>query len=247
MGSADYAPGQESGEGKTILRLSTVSEFKPFVWTDGAAAKGIDTDIVREMCRRMDLDCRFEFHPWKRVLSRIKNGLSDGGFTGFRTPERTAYAHFLDHPLHFSTYSLFVKSGRTFDFSTIGDLYGKTIGIQRGFKINSEFQAAVERGWINVEEVNSMEQNIKKLLAGRNIDAVAANYHKLRVKVNQLSVQCQLVCLPVPITPPRPSYLMISKKWDIPRKKERIEQMSLTLKSMYDDGTIDKINSSYLD
>ena len=240
--------GPASGEEKVRLRLATVPEFTPFVWTDPSGkAKGIDVDIVREMCRRMDMDCRLQFVPWPRVLSRIRSGSVDGGFAGFRTRERRAFAHFPAHPLHFSTYSLFVKAGEEFDFSKTEDLYGKTIGINRGFRINDEFHRAVDQGRIKVQEVNSLEQNIRKLLAGGRIDAVAANHHKLRRLINGMGVQCELTCLPVPITPPRPSYLMISRLWDHPRKTEILRQIDTTLKTMYDDGTIEQINTAYLD
>ncbi len=243
-------PGQSAADhifgGKVSLRLSTISEFKPFIWSDDTGTHGIDYDIVKEMCRRLDLHCHVEFHPWKRVLARIEDGSSAGGFSGFKTPEREAYADFLSIPLHDSTYSIFVKAGEEFEFNTIEDLYGKTIGVMRGFKINPEFHEAVARGSINVREVNFTEQNIKLLFAGR-IDAIASNYHKMRMKVVELGISGELVGLLTPITPPRPSYLMISKKWTIPYKQELLQQMDTTLKTMYEDGTIDKINSTYLD
>jgi polar amino acid transport system substrate-binding protein len=228
------------------LRLSTVDNFKPFIWDDGGGPRGIDYDIVREMCRRMDLNCQVEYHPWKRVLSRIEDGLSDGGFTGFRTPERQAYAHFPSHPLHFSTYNIFVETGREFDFDTVADLYGKTIGIRRGFKINPEFEQAMKEGRLIIKEVNTDAQNIRLLLAGR-VDAVAANYHLMRLALSEMGLVCELSCLPTPITPPRPSYLMISKKWNIPNKTTLLKNIDITFKEMYEDGTVDKINSVYLD
>ncbi len=243
-------PGQSVADhifgGKVSIRLSTISEFKPFIWSDETGTHGIDYDIVKEMCRRLDLHCHVEFHPWKRVLARIEDGSSAGGFSGFKTPEREAYADFLSLPLHYSTYSVFVKKGEGFEFNSIEDLYGKTIGVMRGFKINPEFHEAVARGRINIQEVNSTEQNIKLLSSGR-IDAIAANYHKMRMKVVELGITGKMIDLPIPITPPRPSYLMISKKWIIPYKQDLLKQMDATLKTMYEDGNIDKINSIYLD
>lgn len=246
---AGYGYASDATADKQIIRLSTVPEFKPFIVAgkNGGQPRGIDVDVVNEMCRRMDVICKLEFHPWKRVLSRIEDGKSNGGFSGFRTPEREAYAHFIPVPLHYSTYNIFVKSGDEFDFSTIEDLYGKTIGIHRGFKISPELSQAADLGRITIQEVNSLEQNIKKLLAGGRIDAVAANYHKMRLKLVEKGQQCDVSCLPVPITPPRPSYLMISKKWINQENKGLLNRMTTVLQSMYDDGTIDDINSSYLD
>ncbi len=231
---------------RNVLVLSTVPEFRPFVWKQGEEIRGIDYDIVREMCRRMDLVCHVDFHPWKRVLARIEKGLSDGGFTGFKIPEREAYAHFLSHPLHYSTYRLFVRTGEAFEFSTIRDLYGKTIGLMRGFKINAEFHEAAEKDEIRIIEVNSLAQNIRVLSIGR-VDAIAANYHIMRTFMKKMIPAPDIISLPVPITPPRPSYLMISRKWTVPGRDGILVRMDETLKSMYDDGTIDKINADYLD
>ena len=238
--------GGQQGTGGLSLNLATIPSFKPFVWKDKDTLRGIDVDIVREMCRRMDLSCHIELVPWRRVLSRIASGRSDGGFSGFRTPERSAYAIFLDHPLHFSTYSVFVAAGREFDFSSVPDLYGRTVGINRGFVVNTQFNEAVDRGWIKVQYVDSLEQNLRKLLAGNRIDAVIANYQKVKIKIAELGMGYRISCLPNPIVPPKPAYLMISKKWQPPRRKEILKMMNQTLKAMYDEGVIDNINASYL-
>jgi len=65
------------------LQLSTIIEFKPFIWNDETGIRGIDYDIIKEMCRRMGLKCNIKFQPWKRVLFSIENGKSSGGFSGF--------------------------------------------------------------------------------------------------------------------------------------------------------------------
>lgn len=234
--------------GQTHLQLVTVPEFKPFVWQENGVAKGIDVDIVQEICRRMDMVCDISFYTWKRVLANLESGQTDGGFSGFRTKEREEFARFTTLPLHHSTYSLFVKKGDEFEFSRIKDLHGKIIGILRGFKIDPVFDDAVIQGRIKIQEVESVEQNIKKLLAGNRIDAIAGNYHKMKLTLIEMGIQSKITCLPVPITPPRPSYLMISKKWSTPHDRNHlIQDMDHTLKSMYDDGFIDLINSRYLD
>lgn len=229
------------------LNLSTITEFKPFIWQENGEAKGIDADIVMELCRRTGIRCLIDFYPWKRVLSQIETGFSHGGFTGFRTPEREKFAVFLDHPLHFSTYSIYVKSGQEFNYAGISDLYGKTVGVVRGFVISPEFTEAVEQGRIRIQEADSVDQNIRKLLAGGRLDAVIANHHKMQIKVAEMQAACDLSCLPTPVVPPRPAYLMISRKWDDPGKAHLIMHMNAALKSMYDDGTIDRINANYLD
>jgi len=45
--------------------------------------------------------------------------------------------------MYYVQYSVFVKKGREFDFNRIEDLYGKTVGIQRGWFVSDEFDKAV--------------------------------------------------------------------------------------------------------
>lgn len=234
--------------GQIHIQLATVPEFKPFIWQEEGVAKGIDVDIVQEICRRMDMVCDISFHPWKRVLASLESGKTDGGFSGFRTKERERFANFMVHPLHLSTYNLFVKKGHEFEYEKIEDLYGRTIGMNRGFNLHPDFDEAVARGKIKIQEVDDLDQNIRKLLAGSRIDAIAANYHEMQLKITGQGLRSKITCLPNSITPPRPSYLMISKKWSTPHDREHlIRHMDQTLKSMYDDGFIDMINSRYLD
>lgn len=229
------------------ISLATITGFEPFVYQENGKARGIDVDIIMEMCQRAGLTCHLEFHPWMRVLAQIEGGHTAGGFTAFRTPEREAFADFLPQPLHFSTYSLFVKVGQEFDYSSLTDLYGKTVGVERGFAISPAFEQAAAKGLIQVQETDSLEQNLRKLLAGQRIDAVIGNYHKMRIKVREMKLSCEISCLPVPVVPPRPAHLIMSKKWAHPRKKEILEQMVQHLNAMAADGTIDRIDAAYLE
>lgn len=132
----------QSAVAQQVLNFATLDEFSPFTWKDNGQAKGIDIDIVKEMCQRIGVKCDIRFYPWKRVLTYTEQGKSDGGFGAFKNPTREAFAYFLEYPVHYSTYSVFVKKGHEFSFKKIEDLYGKNIGINRGFKLNKEFDEA---------------------------------------------------------------------------------------------------------
>ncbi len=228
-----------------VLNFSTLDDFRPFTWQENNHSRGIDVDIIKEMCQRMDVKCNIKFYPWKRVLKYTEIGKSDGGFSAFKNSTREKFAYFLEYPIHFSTYSVFVKKGHEFPFKKIVDLNGKTIGINRGFKLNKEFDDAVDTKKIQIEEVNNMEQNIKKLMVDR-IQGVAANYHETLLLLKKMRLSDKIVALPNPIVPPKGAYLMISKDAEITDKKQLIEKMNQILKVMYEDGTINQINNKYL-
>lgn len=227
------------------LNFATLDKFAPFTWKEDDQAKGIDVDIIEELCKRLDVKCNVRFRPWKRVLLETELGNSDGGFSAFKTLERVAFAHFLEYPVHYSTYSVFVKKGHEFPFRMLSDLYGKRIGINRGFKLSKEFDEAAATKKISVDEAGDMTVNVTKLMEGR-ISATVANYHETLFMLKKMGLSDQVVSLTPPVVPPKGAYLMISKAANIPNKMSLIEKMNRTLKAMYDDGTVDQISAKYL-
>ena len=193
----------------------------------------------------MEIKCNIHFEPWKRVLLSVEHGEYAGGFAGFKTPLREDYSYYLDYPFHYSTYNIFVKKGREFPFEKIDDLYDKQIGINRGFTLGESFDEAAAAKKIKVQEVDSVEVNIRKLMLNR-IDGIAANYHETMMMLVNMKLLEQVHALPHPIFRPKGAYLMMSKKSDIENKEELINQMNQVIKAMYHDGTIDKINKKNL-
>ncbi len=228
------------------LTLHSEFSFPPYNWVENEEYKGIDLDIVREACQRAGISPVFKNRPWKRVLKEVETGEADGGFSSFMTPEREAFAHFLTgSPLHYSTYSIFAKQGREFPYKKVEDLFGKRLGIVRGFAINKDFDDAVKAGKIIVEEVTALEQNILKLLADR-IDAFVHQQDLTMYALKTKKFQGNVVMLPVPIEPARPAYLIISKAAKIPQKEQLTERLNTALKNMQEDGTIANICDKYL-
>ena len=220
----------------------TLYNFQPFIWCEDEGAKGIDADIIAELFQRLGRTYTIRSLPWKRALGYTQDGDADGTIAAFKTPEREAYAQFLEQPLHFSTYSVFVKKGDEFSFETVEGLYGKTIGINAEYSVSPTFDAAVQAGQIVVEEVKETEQNTRKLLA-RRIDAMINNRHVTLYTAKTLGLSEGIVPLSRPVQEPRLSYLMISHAAEIEQKAELIQQLNQVLNEMWQDGTVDTITS----
>lgn len=178
-------------------------------------------------------------------MYNVETGKASGGFAAFKTPEREAFAIFLNHPIHESTYNIFVKKGEGFSFTGISDLAGKKIGNIRGFKTGEEFDQAVSEGKIMVELVNDIKKNIQKLMAGR-LDAMVGNQAQTLLKIKEMGLTGQIQFLPTSIRESRGAFLVISKKADIPDKTGLIDTLNEKLKEMAEDGTIKKIHDTYL-
>lgn len=226
------------------LQLVTMN-FKPYIWCDEGSIKGIAADIIAELFQQSDLSYSIKCYPWKRALLMVKEGTADGIILGYKTPEREAFGLFLDNPIQFSQYSVFVRKNHQFPFEEIKDLYGKKIGIDREHTISPEFDKAVNNGDITVEEASTTEHNLHKLLAGR-FDAYVNNHHVTLYMVKQLGLSEHIAPLIHPVMKPSPTYLWFSLAADIPNKEALIQQLNQVLNKMWIDGTVQRITNSYI-
>jgi len=227
------------------LTFSTLDKFAPFTWKEDNQAKGIDVDILKELCKRINVKCKISFVPWKRVVFNTKKGKSHGGFAGFKTSERETFAHFLDLPFHYSKYQIFVKKGSEFPYEKTQDLYGKKLGKNLGFNLGEELVNATKEKKIFFDEARDASANIAKLQKDR-IQGYVGNYHEILLAAKKMGLSGQIVPLPKPIRKPRGAFLLISKAAKMENKTQVLQQMNLALKQMYEDGTIEKITSKYL-
>ena len=138
--------------------------------------------------------------PWKRVLRQLEEGQIDGFF---------GYA-----PWSWAVLSIFVRKGEVFPFQKIEDLYGKRIGIVRGFTTSPEFDRAMREGLISVDESGSYGSLIKMLDAKR-IDGIAGVASTLQAHFDDMHLTGRFVMLPHPITGPKPIYICVSKRHNV--------------------------------
>lgn len=114
---------------------------------------------------------RVEARPWKRAFVEIDK--AQAGIGGlYKNAERLARYDFSD-PIYTENIAVYYQRARPFAFHSVTDLYGKTVGVLRGWSYGDVFDAAVRAGSITVEEVSSDRSNFLKLKDGR-VDAVLA-------------------------------------------------------------------------
>ena len=116
----------------------------------------------------------------ERVLFITGAGISaDSGLPTYRgigglykNAERLARYDFSD-PIHVENIAVHYRRAKPVDFRMVADLYGKRVGVLRGWSYGGTFDAASQSGWIATEEVSSDRSNFLKLMDGR-LDAVLA-------------------------------------------------------------------------
>lgn len=218
--------------------------FEPFSWQDGDNFRGIDVEVIMEMCNRLRWHCDFRLLPWRRTLTKVEQGEVDGGFSAFVTEKRKSYSIFTKYPIHYSTFYLYVKRGKEFPYNTLEDIYGKQIGLSLGFKLSPEFDQAAEEGKFTLVESQSMEDNVRKVIAER-IPAFVGNYHATERLLSVMDEHDSVTRHGKPIIPPKGAFLILSKHSTL-SSPDKVQLINQTLQAMYDDQSIDRITQKYM-
>jgi polar amino acid transport system substrate-binding protein len=109
-------------------------EFFPFSYSVADPATGISrpggplVEIAELICERIQYNCSFEIHPWRRSLALAEQGAVDGIFTVIKSPEREQMFH-ITQMLVRSEYVLFSHLKTAFQYQEPEDLAGRTIGV----------------------------------------------------------------------------------------------------------------------
>lgn len=130
---------------------------------------GCDSQVISETFALAGYEVEFGYFPWARSYALSKSGEWDGTMAWDDTVE-----HRMDHwisaePTSVQQWVFFYKRGSDFDWNTLEDLKGKTIGVTTGYVYSDAF-SELSNDEIKFLESTSDEANFRMLIAGR-IDA----------------------------------------------------------------------------
>ncbi|MFZ6775633.1 substrate-binding periplasmic protein [Undibacterium sp. Ji83W] len=123
-----------------------------------------------------ELQVQFEYrrYPWNRLLQSLNEG--EGLAFGLsKTRERAQTLHF-SLPAFATHVWLVVRSDKSFAFSRLSDLQGKTVGMVRGSTYGDEFNKAKASLLLIEDDVYSLPSRLKKLLSKRT-DVMLFSHH----------------------------------------------------------------------
>lgn len=143
----------------------TNGEWPPYLG-ESLPYHGVASRIVTEAFALEGVEVQWEFHPWARSLKMAEDGQRDGSAVWLYSTEREQRFHISD-PVMESTYYLFHRKHRDFDWKTVADLHNLRVAGSRGYDYGKAFQAAEASGELQVTRLNSDEQGLRQLLAGR--------------------------------------------------------------------------------
>ena len=226
------------------LNLVTL-ESKPAEYIEDGESKGINVEIVKEALKRMGYDCKISFLPWKRALSRVKNGKADGIIDAAYSEERAAYMYYPPEAIFTEEWYCFKRKNT--ELTLDKNLYNAgqiSLGITYGFVYGGIIQEAIDRRrFKDIQKVHDNLQNLKKLIAGRFDMFVGC-------KQNTLFLAEKMGCLDkievVKMTGTDEEYLLSSSKTYLGFSKKNMDneiafEFSRVISEMKKDGTISKI------
>jgi polar amino acid transport system substrate-binding protein len=197
---------------------------------------GVASRIVAEAFALQGVEVRWEFHPWARSLKMAEKGERDGSAVWLHSSERERLFHISD-PVVESGYYLFHRKALEFDWASVEDLRGLRIAGTRGYDYGEAFQRAEADGELQVVRLNSDEQGLRQLLAGRidvfPLDKVVG-FDMLHRHFSPAE-RARLSFHPLPLRSDN-LHLLLSR--EIPGNAELIERFNRGLAQLRDSGKV---------
>ena len=191
---------------KTKLHIAA-SDWAPYT-SNKLSGGGFLTEICTTALERAGYQCEVDFIPWKRAVKMTKKGKYHCLIGASYTEERTGYFLYPDYSWETSVH-FFAKKGHKLKYRKIEDLCFKTMGILMGSFYVDKFK---KYKCLNIETVPTVQQNMRKLAAGRVdifIDTDDSVQHYVANELKSLAGKIE------PLLPPLETdkiYLVISKQ-----------------------------------
>jgi len=220
--------------------LTAMEDFPPFQYKgENEQVTGIDADIVREVCKRLGIEVKFQPMPWKRALRMVEEGEFSGLLTALYTEERSKFLYFTKETTHIQKNVIMARKGSAITIKGIGDLKNKTVGVVRGFSYGDEFDKCQDIK----KEVCNEQKDLIKILDKERIDLAMAVEQPFLFLSKQLGLSGHFEV--VHVVTEFPAYTVFSKKLG-DAGKSLAERFDKTLKEIKAEGLEQQIIDRYV-
>lgn len=198
---------------QNALLIATL-EYPPFIYSENGEVKGPVVDTVKAVFDSLGVKIQIEIFPIARGLSMVATGEVDAYFSLKRTPQRDIDLLFTKTPLLRQPFVFFThKNSKIVWNGNIEDIQDYRIGVVAKTSYGPIFDGYLKDGLLlNIEETQSFEMNIKKLIAGR-VDIVINSYDVGQFIIKNLNPENEIIALSPPVEIIN-SYLAFTKARD---------------------------------
>jgi len=216
-------------------------DYPPYEFEENGKVKGLATEIVREVFRRMGDDVKITVYPWKRSLELVKNGSADAVFTIYHTPEREDFLDYSAEVLVQQKTAFFVLNNSKIKYDRkLDDLKQESFGVVLGVNYGEKFGLFTEKNQHKIASYYDGFSNMRGLLTGMHTITVS-NVLGATTILKSMNKESQVKMLE-PVLQDVASYLAFSKAAKLKTVRDKFDK---TLKQMKADGTYKKIINKY--
>ncbi|MCE2595778.1 transporter substrate-binding domain-containing protein [Motilimonas cestriensis] len=159
------------------------SIFPPFSYLDQGRVSGVSVNLVRQVLTAAKMDHDVVIFPWARAYVRSQLAPNSLLINVARTPEREALFKWVGEIVKFDVKIFALKGTNNPKPNTLSDLSNSKIG---GLRQDVKTAYLQQQG-LTVQVINSEENGIRQLLAGR-IDYLAAEINSFQYRLTKLQL-----------------------------------------------------------
>ena len=216
-------------------------DFPPYAYEVKGQLTGIDIDIIKEACRRMEIVPEFRAMPWKKSLVKVKNGDIIGLCAALHTEEREAFLHYPGEPVHIQRNVLMARKGDGIKVTGLENLKDRIVGVVRKFSYGQLFD---NYKGLRKSVYNDQEELVRILELGKGrIDLAVAAEMPFRFIAKGLGFQKRFEAIYT--IAEISAYTVFSKKALGQEGKVLAERFGSIMRQMRKEGTIRKILDKY--
>jgi len=220
------------------------NSYPPYMSETRDKPTGIYAAILEEAGKRLETGrLVVQAVPWTRATVLVENGRAQGLIGSYYKPDDRPWIRHWSEPIFVEEVSVFCREGvARKDWTYPDDYEGLLFGNVAGYKApGPRFFEMVEAGKIKLEEAQTTEQNLSKLVLGR-IDCYVVERLATEMLMRKKGYDTVEI---VTTASQEPAYIGFSDKWTGPKADAFIAELDEVLKTMKADGTIDRIVASY--
>lgn len=216
----------------------------PKVWLEKGEPSGFLVEMLTYLEPELGVQFKFFLSPWKRAYGNMIAG--EGGLIGLSKNNERLKVIDYSAPMFIDEIIIVVIKGREFSYQGLGDLKGKTLGLQSGASYGTEFEAAKNHIFTPEYDHGSVSR-LLKLLSNR-MDAALINPGRpalekfLKAHPLLLENKDQFVVLDLPLKRD-PNYLGFAKTAN---EKEFLSRFNSAMEKARQSGAFDEIISRHM-
>lgn len=211
----------------------------PFMYQHEGQPKGLYPLLLQAVFQRAGIVVEIQAMPWKRALMR--GGKAELGIGGiYKTAQRQAVFDY-SQAIFEEKLIVYVRRGTATSFTALSDLYGKRVGVIRGWSYTEALDKAIDNGQIHASAGSSDEANFRMLASGRLDALIAIELAGQRI-IQQLQLD-QVQALQ-PALSINPTYLVFAKQ---AKQQALLQRFDQSLAEMRADGSLAELVQQAMD